>query len=169
VIRFQYSLKCKVTCLFLTVIFLGACVSSQTTRVAEITKNFQPTKWRIYLLPSRVGPLQPCPQRQTLRKQYSKGSPYRLPVFLIDNHLAAKYKLIQAERDRWRATIVAERKARAEVQNYYNKTLAKSLAELDKQRSWFERNKGLIGFVVGTLFASAMAIGLAFAINEVGR
>jgi hypothetical protein len=39
VIRFQYSLKCKVTCLFLTVIFLGACVSSQTTRVAEITKK----------------------------------------------------------------------------------------------------------------------------------
>jgi hypothetical protein len=149
--------------------FLGACVSSQTTRVAEITKKLPTYKVEDLPPPVESRPTTALPPKTDAPQAVQQGQSVPFTGVLIDNHLAAKYKLIQAERDRWRATIVAERKARAEVQNYYNKTLAKSLAELDKQRSWFERNKGLIGFVVGTLFASAMAIGLAFAINEVGR
>jgi hypothetical protein len=83
---------------------------------------------------------------------------------LIDGYLAAKYKLVMAERDRLRSQVEIDRKA-------YDKTHAITNGAFQDmaqraERSWWESNKGTLGFGVGTAVGLGLAVLTVFAIDH---
>jgi len=75
---------------------------------------------------------------------------------LIDGHLAAKYKLQKAERDTLRRIIAIDRAAFSQA----HKLQEQAFNDLVKkaQRSWWDRNKGVLGFWGGVVVGMGLAI-----------
>jgi hypothetical protein len=82
---------------------------------------------------------------------------------LLDSYLLAKYKLISVERNTIRKQIEVERIARRDVQAYYNVVLQEALQKA--KRDWLEKHSMALGVIVGTIFTSVLAIGLAYGLS----
>lgn len=83
---------------------------------------------------------------------------------LMDPYLAAKYKLIKAGRDRLRSTITTDRKAFSKSHAVTNQAF-QEMAERAK-RSWWENNKGTIGFWGGMIVGMGLAILAVFGVDK---
>ena len=86
---------------------------------------------------------------------------------LIDAHLAAKYKLITADRDRLRRLIEIDRRAwsrsHAVTQQAFN-----SMAQR-VYRSWWEKYKGTLGFWAGTAVGMGLAVLSVYGVSRVQK
>jgi hypothetical protein len=83
---------------------------------------------------------------------------------LMDPYLAAKYKLIKAGRDRLRSLITTDRKAFSKSHAVTNEAF-QEMAERAK-RSWWENNKGTVGFWGGMIVGMALAILAVFGVDK---
>jgi hypothetical protein len=83
---------------------------------------------------------------------------------LVDSYLLAKYKLQKAERDRMRNQIVIDRDAYTKTHAVTNEAF-QAMAERAK-RSWWENNKGTVGFWGGLVVGMGLAILTVFGISK---
>lgn len=96
------------------------------------------------------------PPKTAAPKAVSKDQAAPFSGILIDGHLAAKYKLQKAERDTLRRIIAIDRAAFSQA----HKLQEQAFNELAKraERSWWERNKGVLGFWGGVVVGMGLAI-----------
>jgi hypothetical protein len=115
-------------------------------------------------LPIEDRPDTKLPPKAGAPKDLRQGETAPFNGVLIDGYLAAKYKLVMAERDRLRSQIDIDRRA-------YDKTHAITNGAFQDmaqraERSWWENNKGTVGFWVGTAVGLGLAVLTVFAIDR---
>lgn len=107
-------------------------------------------------------------QREKLKpgtaRAIKKGEPAPQDGILIDSDKAVLYKAIQAERDRRRTELEAER-LRQRTQGVIYKAAVKRLEE-ETKRSWWDRHKGGVLFAVGATVGMAIVLGVLYAVTR---
>lgn len=83
---------------------------------------------------------------------------------VIDAHLAAKYKLITAERDYLRKVIEIDQMALAKSQHVTNQAFTDMAQRA--QRSWWEDNKGTVGFWVGAVLGMGITMLVVYGVHQ---
>jgi len=167
--------RCLAATLCLSILLAGCASSQKATTIKLPTYQPAPLKPPIeerpeVKLPAKTGAPTPllqcgppkCRRDDTTKKWVCDAQPtcsVKFSGILIDGHLAARYKLQAAERDKLRAIIATDRQAYSAS----HKVVESAFNDLAKQaeRSWWERNKGTFGFWGG------MVIGMGFAILAV--
>jgi hypothetical protein len=72
---------------------------------------------------------------------------------------------IKAERDRRRKELEIERKKALIQKRIYESTIDHLKGKLDQRSSWWEQNKGLLGFAIGTTVGMAIVVGIVYALT----
>jgi len=83
---------------------------------------------------------------------------------LMDPYQATKYKLIKAERDRLRSTITTDRKAFSKS-NAVTNVAFQDMAERARP-SWWQTNKGTVGFWGGMVVGMGLAVLAVFGVTK---
>lgn len=154
----------KTVTMIVFVVLVAACAGNQPNQTLSQLPAYKVEKLDP---PTEEKNAAKLPPKQGKPTALDKDSKAPFVGILIDSYLLAKYKMIQAERDRLRSWITIERTARGDVQALMNRVLVDALAR--SELGWWERNKGLIGFAVGVIAASALAIGLTAGLDHVQR
>jgi hypothetical protein len=85
---------------------------------------------------------------------------------LMDKDKAAYYVAIKAERDRRAKELAAARKNAAIKQIIYESTIEHLKAKALAQSTWWEQNKGLVGFGIGVTVGMAIIVGLVYGLTR---
>jgi len=85
---------------------------------------------------------------------------------LIDGDKAAYYVAVKAERDRRRKELEAARKNAAIKQVIYESTIEHLKAKALARGTWWEQNKGLVGFGIGVTVGMAIIVGLVYGLTR---
>jgi len=128
------------------------------------------------LPPTKVEPLPPpleevqaktLPEGPSTKQGLIKGTIAPWDGVMLSPRLAGEYVLVKAERDKLRPLLALERQVNADRFQLCNQTLTD--VSKKAERSWWEENKGLLGFFTGFVVAGAAAIGLAFGLNQASK
>jgi hypothetical protein len=149
---------------------LAGCASTQKTKIALPTYKPSPLKPPIeerpeVKLPPKVGApavVMAC----SVEKGQTATETCKVPFngILIDQHLAAKYKLQATERDTLRTIVQTDRAAFASTHQVHEDAI-NDLAEKAK-RSWWENNKGTVGFWGGMIVGMGLAVIAVFGVTK---
>ena len=163
------AMKALALLLSLSMILVG-CVSTQLPQITLPTYKPTPLKPPIedrpeVKLPDKVGApvvVMAC----SVEKGQVAGEPCKVPFsgILIDQHLAAKYKLQSAERDTLRITVETDRTAFSSTHKIHE-AMVNDLAQR-AQRSWWEGNKGTVGFWGGMIVGMGLAVIAVFGVTK---
>lgn len=144
-------------------ILLSGCFSApKPETILKDLPTYQPTALQEPIEKREADTL---PEKTGQPTALSSGVAAPFTGILIDGYLLSKYKLIVSERDKLRELITIERESRSGVQSYLNKIIADALSK--SHPTWWDENKGWVGFVGGVVAASALAIGLGAAFSHV--
>jgi len=118
------------------------------------------------------GPLvtKPIEERENYKPGSSqvvkKDAPAPYKGILIDEDKAAYYVAIKAERDRRREELEAARKKAAIQQIIADSTIEHLSAKALARGTWWEQNKGLVGFGIGIVVGMAIVTGLVYGLTR---
>jgi hypothetical protein len=154
----------KLILLVVAAVFLFGCASAKLPAVL----TYAEARKRVEAKGALVTP--PVEKRKGLKrgsaKKVVKNAPAPYSGLLLDHDAAAYYPAVEAERDRRRKELEAERK-RAAVQKLIYESTIDHLRALTKQQStWWERNRGLVGFSIGVAVGMGIVVGLLYAITK---
>jgi hypothetical protein len=154
------------TACFVTIFLLGG-VGCKTASIPPI-KTYEKAQKEV----DAMGPLVSAPIEK--REGYKEGTSSVIKKdvvaphsgILIDGDKAAYYVAVKAERDRRRKELEAARK-NLEIQRIIHKsTLEHVEAKQKAHNTWWERNKGLMGFAIGTTVGMAIVVGVMYALTK---
>jgi hypothetical protein len=147
----------------LAVIAFG-CATSKLPAVL----TYAEAKKRVDAQGSLITP--PVEKRKGLKpgtaKKLEKATPAPYKGLLLDRDAAAYYPAVEAERNRRRTELEAERKKSAIQKLIYESTIDHLRALAKKQSTWWERNRGLVGFSIGVAIGMGIVVGLLYAITK---
>jgi len=118
------------------------------------------------------GPLvtKPIEQREDYKPGKSqvvqKDAPAPYKGIIIDETKATYYVAVKAERDRRLKELEAARKNAAIKEVIYESTISHLKAKALSQGTWWEQNKGLVGFGLGVTIGMAIVIGLVYGLTR---
>jgi len=98
------------------------------------------------------------------QQSISKDSPAPYTGVLVNNPKAREIIAVTAERDRLRKELEAARTTKAITKIIYEATMQRLKEEVD--RTWWERNRGLVGLVVGIIGGGALVLGVLYAVTK---
>lgn len=161
----------KALALLLSVsMILAGCASTQQAQIQLPTYKPDPLKPPIedrpdVKLPAKVGAptvVMAC----SVEKGQVAAETCKVPFngILIDQHSAAKYKLQATERDTLRNIVQADRTAFAATTTVHEEAV-NDLAKR-AERSWWENNKGTVGFWGGLVVGMGLAIVAVFGVTK---
>jgi len=96
----------------------------------------------------------------------TKDTPAPENGILINKDKAAYYIAVKSERDRRRKELEAARKNAAIKQIIYESTIEHLKAKALAQSTWWEQNKGLVGFGIGVTVGMAIIVGLVYGLTK---
>lgn len=99
--------------------------------------------------------------------QVKKDQPAPFAGILMDGYLAAKYKLIKAERDKLRTIIQIDRTAQGRVHKVMNDAFDEMVRRA--KRGWWERNKGTIGFWGGLVIGTFTTVLTVYGVSKASK
>lgn len=118
------------------------------------------------------GPLvtKPIEERENYKpgtsKPIAKDTPAPRNGIIIDKDKAAYYIAIKAERDRRLKELAAARKKAAIQEVIRQSTIHHLEAKLRARATWWEQNKGLVGFGIGVTVGMAIIVGLVYGLTR---
>jgi len=121
---------------------------------------------------TKRGPLvtKPIEQRENYLPGKSQvvdvGTPAPYKGIVIDQDKAAYYIAVKAERDRRLQELEAARTKAAIQQLIADSTIDHLKAKALSQNTWWEQNKGLVGFGIGTTVGMAIIVGLLYGLTR---
>jgi hypothetical protein len=151
-------------------LMVAGCASTKLDRI--VLPTYKPTQLKAPIeerpdvkLPSKVGAptaIMAC----TVAKGQVAAEICQVPFngILIDQHLAAKYKLQVAERDTLRTIVETDRAAFASTHQIHEAAI-NDMAQR-AQRSWWENNKGTVGFWGGMIVGMGLAVIAVFGVTK---
>lgn len=149
---------------------LAGCASTQTPKITLPTYKPTPLKPPVeeregVKLPPKVGAptvVMAC----SVEKGQTATETCKVPFngILIDQHLSAKYKLQSAERDTLRTIVQTDRAAFASTHQVHEDAINDLAARA--QRSWWENNKGTVGFWGGMIVGMGLAVIAVFGVTK---
>ena len=149
------------------VFLIGGAAGCATTKFPPV-KTYEQAKKEVEARGSLVSP--PIEKREGFKpgksKKLNPGDAVPYKGLLADVDKILYYKAIQAERDRRRKELEYERKKSAIQKIIYESTLENLRARAKAQSSWWEQNKGLIGFSIGTAVGMAIVVGILYALTK---
>lgn len=86
--------------------------------------------------------------------------------FYIDWDRAEYYAALKARRDRLRSDLETSLKKQHIDRRILESTVDHVAAKAEANNNWFERNKGLVGFSIGTAVGMAIVVGLVYALTK---
>jgi hypothetical protein len=147
--------------LLILVLLLGGCHPLVQVPVAQ--KYSLPT-YTPEPLPAPIETREKLPAKTALPYDMLQGDEAPFNGILIDAYLAMKYKLIVAERDRLRTQVAIDRKTYSQIYDLTNRSFQEMAQRAE--RSWWELNKGMVGFWVGTTLALGFSVLTVFALDH---
>jgi len=149
---------------------LAGCASSQTSKITLPT--YKPAKLKPPIedrketkLPPKVGAptvVMACSAKRGEAAPEDCKVPFN--GILVDPNYAARAKLYKAERDKLRSIVQTDRNAFAATHTVHEEAI-NDLAKR-AQRSWWENNKGTVGFWGGMVVGMALAILSVYGVSK---
>jgi hypothetical protein len=163
------SPKLRALALLLSFSMIAAgCASTKSAKIALPT--YKPSALKPPIedrtkLPPKVGAptvVLAC----TVKKGEVAAKDCKVPFngILVDQNYAARAKLYKAERDKLRSIIQTDRTAFASTHTVHEEAL-NDLAKR-AQRSWWENNKGTVGFWGGLVVGMGLAVLAVFGVSK---
>jgi len=121
---------------------------------------------------NKRGPLvtKPIEERENYKPGTSqvikKDAPAPHKGILLDEDKATYYVAIKAERDRRLKELEAARKKAAIQQIIADSTISHLSAKALARGTWWEQNKGLVGFGIGVVVGMAIVTGLVYGLTK---
>jgi hypothetical protein len=149
---------------------LAGCASAKGTKITLPT--YKPTQLKPPIeerpevkLPPKVGAptvVMAC----SVEKGATAEKPCKVPFngILVDQNYAARAKLYKAERDKLRSIIQTDRTAFASTHKVHEEAINDFAKRA--QRSWWENNKGTVGFWGGLVVGMGLAVLTVFGISK---
>ena len=157
-------LALAMVCLLSGLVFGTGCASASIPPV----KTYEQAEAEV----NKRGPLvtKPIEERENYKPGKSqvikKDTPAPENGILIDQDKAAYYVAVKAERDRRLKELEAARKNAAIKQVIYESTIEHLKAKALAQSTWWEQNKGLVGFGIGVTVGMAIIVGLVYGLTR---
>jgi len=151
-------------CLMGALTFGSGC---STVRIPPV-KTYEQAKAEV----TKRGPLvtKPIEQREGYKPGKSqvvkKDDPAPYKGIVIDGDKAAYYIAVKAERDRRRKELEAARKKAAIQEVIRESTIDHLKAKALARGTWWEQNKGLVGFGLGVTVGMAIVVGLVYGLTR---
>lgn len=160
----------KVICVFLTVIFLMACISNRTPEIQDPSEP---------LITEYEQPMQVPPPRRLSKGSTAspvtecivEGSGYKIgPGIFISESMARDISTIKVDYQKVRDILALEQQLRKNERAVLNKTIqdaddeVRDLREKNK-RSWWEKHGAQVTLIIGAVAGIALTIGVAAALD----
>jgi small-conductance mechanosensitive channel len=157
------------------VLLLPSCAGSGIPKVSTYGEAERESASKVEPLPTRIenepgfklGKAEPLPKGTRIAKPDAGVSKTLNEArALVDKDRLAYMKRLQARRERLRKDLATERKHAQVNRQVYESTIKNLEARMEKQHSWWNENKGLMGLAVGVAIGMAITVGIVYALTK---